>query len=92
MAMEECIRKHFVLMGDVQGVGLRYRAYYAARQFGVSGWVRNLEDGTVELEAEGTAAAIEDMLLAIEKGRYVRIENLRVRRVPICNAHGFEIR
>lgn len=92
MYMDTRIRKHFVLMGDVQGVGLRYRADYAAKQYGVSGWVRNLEDGTVELEAEGTAMEIDAFLLEIEKGRYVCITDMRVREIPVRGTYGFEIR
>lgn len=41
------------VFGDVQGVFFRYFAKEKARQFGLTGWVKNLEDGTVEMEAEG---------------------------------------
>lgn len=76
----------------VQGVGFRYRAYYAAREYGVSGWVRNLYDGTVEMEAEGTEKAIDDMILAVEKGTFVHIDRLDAKTVPLRNDHGFEIK
>ena len=77
----EKIRRHIVFYGAVQGVGFRYRAYYAAQRFGVSGWVKNCWDGSVEMEAEGTEKAIDDMILAVEKGTFVRIEDMRVRTV-----------
>ena len=54
--MEEKIRRHIIFEGRVQGVGFRYRALYAAKQFGVTGWVRNLYDGTVEMEVQGREA------------------------------------
>ena len=76
----EKIRRHIVFYGSVQGVGFRYRAYYAAQACGVSGWVRNCYDGSVEMEAEGTEKAIDDMILAIEKGTYVREEPPPPRR------------
>lgn len=88
----EKIRRHIVFYGAVQGVGFRYRAYYAARSFGVSGWVKNNFDGSVEMEAEGTEKAIDDMILAIEKGTFVRIENMRVKTIPLHGDSGFEIR
>jgi acylphosphatase len=52
----------------VQGVGFRYFAQDAARDLGLTGWVRNRRDGTVETLAEGTRSALEAYLLAIEKG------------------------
>jgi acylphosphatase len=88
----EKIRRHIIFYGSVQGVGFRYRAYYAAQACGVSGWVRNCYDGSVEMEAEGTEKAIDDMILAIEKGTYVRIENMSVKSLPLHGDHGFEIR
>jgi len=88
----EKIRRHIVFYGAVQGVGFRYRAYYAARSFGVSGWVKNCFDGSVEMEAEGTEKAIDDMILAIEKGTFVRIENMSVKTIPLHGDSGFEIR
>ena len=48
------IRKHFFFKGRVQGVGFRYRAQNAASLYSVTGWVKNLYDGSVEMEAQGT--------------------------------------
>lgn len=86
------IRKHIIFYGMVQGVGFRYRAYYAAREYGVSGWVRNLHDGSVEMEAEGTEKSIDDMILAVEKGTFVHIDHMDAKTVPLRNDHGFEIK
>ena len=90
--MGEKIRRHIIFYGSVQGVGFRYRAYHAAQSFGVSGWVKNCWDGSVEMEAEGTEKAIDDMILAIEKGTFVRIEDMSVRSLPLHGDYGFEIR
>lgn len=84
-------RRHYIFYGSVQGVGFRYRAYYAARENGVTGWVKNNYDGSVELEAEGTPENIEAMLLAVEKGRFVRIEDFRCETVPVQDSRSFEI-
>ena len=47
------VRKHIFFSGWVQGVGFRYRALYAARAMGLTGWVQNLWDGRVEMEVQG---------------------------------------
>jgi acylphosphatase len=57
-----------LVQGRVQGVGFRYYAVRAAREFGVSGWVRNLPDGSVETLVEGDAAAVEGYLDRLRRG------------------------
>ena len=47
------VRKHFFFSGRVQGVGFRYQSAYYARRLGLTGWVRNLSDGRVEMEGQG---------------------------------------
>src|SRR5438477_3978536 len=51
--------------GSVQGVGFRYTALTVARHFHVTGWVRNLSDGRVELAAEGKEKDLEGFLLTL---------------------------
>lgn len=86
------IRKHLVFYGRVQGVGFRYHAMYTARNFGVTGWVRNLYDGSVEMEAEGTDEAIDNMVAAIYRGRYISVEDISVKTIPVKNSRYFEIK
>lgn len=88
----ERVRKHIIFHGMVQGVGFRYTAYHAANRNGVAGWVRNLPDGTVEAEAEGTQAAIDGMISDIERGRFITIERMEVRNVPLKGDITFVIR
>ena len=88
----EKIRRHIIFYGRVQGVGFRYRAKYAAEMYGVTGWVRNLDDGSVEMEAEGSEESIDKMILAVEKGRFVLIENISSRNIPLEGGSGFYIR
>jgi acylphosphatase len=57
-----------VVQGRVQGVGFRYFAARAAREFGIAGWVRNLPDGSVETLAEGDAGAVERYLDKLRRG------------------------
>ena len=53
--------------GHVQGVGFRYSVLQVAKEFEVAGYVRNLADGRVQLEAEGRPAEIERFVAAIEE-------------------------
>ena len=77
------IRKRIVFSGWVQGVGFRYRARRAADLLGATGWVRNEYDGSVTMEIQGTEEQIDGVILAIERGRYVKIENMDVRTIPV---------
>ena len=84
------IRRHIVFYGWVQGVGFRYRARHAAELFGCTGWVRNEWDGSVTMEIQGTEEQIDSVILAIEKGRYVHIENMDSAAIPVIEQeHGF---
>lgn len=66
-----------MIRGDVQGVGFRYFIHRRARQLGLCGWVRNNDDGTVELVAEGEKPQLEQLQMAAEEGP----RQARVRRV-----------
>ena len=87
------IRRHITFYGSVQGVGFRYRAVHAASLYGVTGWVRNNWDGSVTMEIQGYEAQIDQVILAIERGTFVRIENLDSRTVPVVSGEsGFRVR
>lgn len=77
------IRRHMIFYGWVQGVGFRYRARNAANLYGCTGWCRNEWDGSVTMEIQGTEAQIDSVILAIEAGRIVRIENMRSEQIPL---------
>ena len=77
------IRRHIVFYGWVQGVGFRWRARNAAQAVGATGWVRNEYDGSVTMEIQGTEEQIDRVILAIEEGRWVRIENMESRQIPV---------
>ena len=77
------IRRHITFYGWVQGVGFRYRARHAADLCGCTGWVRNEWDGSVTMEIQGTEERIDSVILAIERGSYVRIENMDTTTIPV---------
>ena len=58
-------KREIIYTGNVQGVGFRYRTVRIARQFPVTGYVRNLADGTVELMAEGSSAVVDEFLTEV---------------------------
>ncbi|MBV9735178.1 MAG: acylphosphatase [Acidisphaera sp.] len=60
--------KRLVIGGRVQGVGYREWLIAAAEALGISGWVRNRGDGTVEALVSGDAASVEELLRACRRG------------------------
>lgn len=85
----------WVISGRVQGVGFRWAASRRADQIGVTGWVRNLGDGSVEVAAAGT----EDQLAALDAflrdgPRYANVENVEKSVIPLeaIGSNSFEIR
>jgi len=91
--MKDITRKHLNFYGSVQGVGFRYRARHAADMLGVTGWVRNEFDGSVTMEIQGTEEEIDQVVAMINQGRYVRIDYMDVKRIPlVVDETGFRTR
>lgn len=61
-------RVHIVVNGLVQGVGFRYFTFRKAKELGLTGFVKNLPDGTVEVEAEGEQGMLQELIDAIKIG------------------------
>ena len=76
--------RHLVISGRVQGVGFRYSMAARAHQLGVTGWVRNRQDGSVEAMIAGNAAQIEAMLAWSRRGPSAAV----VKNVIVENASG----
>jgi acylphosphatase len=57
-----------VIRGRVQGVGFRFFIYDLAHEYGLKGFVRNLYDGRVEIQADGEEDVLRDFLLEVKKG------------------------
>jgi acylphosphatase len=60
--------KHLVIHGRVQGVGYRYSMLAQASRIGVTGWVRNRRDGSVEAVVAGSPAQLDDMIAWARQG------------------------
>ena len=77
------VRKHFFFSGRVQGVGFRYQSAYYARRLGLTGWVRNLSDGRVEMEVHGKESVIAQLVLELKNTSYIRIERVVCENLPL---------
>lgn len=84
----------WLVRGRVQGVGFRWFVVRAARDSGITGDVRNLADGRVEVRARGASAALELLLAAIRRGpRGARVEGIDVAPgEPETPRDGFGVR
>jgi len=79
--------------GRVQSVGFRYQTLQVAKEFEVSGWVMNLPDGRVQLEAEGRPGEVKDFIAALQErmeGHIRKTEQTTGTRAPQFS--GFTIR
>ena len=86
---KEEIRYHVIFYGQVQGVGFRYRAYYAAYQLGLTGWVKNLYDGSVEMEVEGQEELIDQLIIFLQNRTYIWIERIDAKKIPLQQDSSF---
>ena len=81
------------MYGRVQGVFFRQWAVNHARALGVSGWVRNLPDGTVEAHVEGDEGAVRKMIDELRRGpSQARVEDLTVENIEPEDMQGFSVR
>lgn len=88
------IAKQVIFEGHVQGVGFRYTVKDLARGFEVCGWVKNLSDGSVELQVMGEPDEVESFIKEIAEESNVahHIKNLIARKIPLLeNCRGFRI-
>jgi acylphosphatase len=77
----------------VQGVGYRQACLRQAIELGISGWVRNREDGSVELEAEGSPAQLDALRLWCESGPpAARVSGVSVSVIATSGGDWFEVR
>ena len=86
-------RKAFYFSGHVQGVGFRYTAQNIAMQYDVTGYVRNLDDGRVEVLVEGADDQIEQIVQGIKQRMEGFVKKVDVQTSPATGEFsGFSIR
>ena len=82
-----------VVRGEVQGVGFRDATVRRARELGAMGWVRNGEDATVQVHAEGPEPAVDELLTFLHDGPLpARVTGVEVERVAVEGHEQFAIR
>ena len=75
-------RRRYIITGQVQGVGFRYRARYAAQTLDLTGWVQNEDDGSVTLEVQGDPDKFISLFAMIQKSDYIQITGIRSKNIP----------
>lgn len=81
--MHKYVRYKMIFTGRMQGVGFRYKARYVADHYGLTGYVRNEYDGSVLVEVQGTELDIQMFLQNLYQDRYIDIDNLEKREIPV---------
>ena len=92
--MSDVIRRYACAAGRVQGVGFRMFVRQQAVMNDITGWVMNMSDGTVTMELQGAASAVEAAFAAMRAGNYcIRVERLDIEeREPVDGERDFSIK
>ena len=86
------MRVYLRIGGRVQGVGFRYFAYHTANRLGLTGWVRNRDDGNVEIEVQGAASTIEAFARAVKQGpTWSKVTEFEQHEIDPIVEHSFSI-
>ena len=87
------IRRHVIVSGRVQGVFFRDSTRREAERLGVAGWVRNVDDGTVEAVFEGEDSAVDSMVAFCRRGpERARVDRVEVAEQDVEGLRDFMIR
>ncbi len=81
--MRKKIRRHIIFYGRVQGVGFRYYSVRKARQLGLTGWVKNLVDGSVSMDVQGEAERIDELIRFLKRTGYIQITRMDTKEIPV---------
>ena len=82
---------HFLVKGRVQGVGFRWFVHREAAEIGLRGWVRNTDDGAVEVVVAGEPDQLKDLTLALGRGpRGSRVDEVLEHQLAETEAAGLK--
>ena len=84
--------RRYLVRGRVQGVGFRYFVQREAVRLGLAGWVRNLDDGRVEVHAQGSPASLDGLSGALWRGpRFSGVRGVDEKEASMLHYEGFRI-
>ena len=90
--MKKPVARRWFIRGRVQGVGYRYFAQHAAEHLGLTGYVRNLDDGSVEVYAVGPASMLSEFAAMLHAGpRWSEVRGVEEQEAEIKNYGDFVI-
>ena len=92
MAVQQKLHKNITITGDVQGVGFRYSTKKVANAMGIKGFVKNMYNGDVYIEAEGSDTQLRHFIQWCHKGTgHSRVHNVEVKEGELRKFSHFEI-
>ena len=78
------IRYYIVVKGRVQGVGFRFFTINIASKYNLTGSVRNMDNGMVEIEVQGEKNTIDSFISEIKKGNYfIRVDDISIKSIDL---------
>ena len=93
MSTQNSARWRIYFSGRVQHVGFRYTAMYLARALYLTGWVENLPDGRVAMEAQGGVSQLRQLILKLKSQPHIHIEHMDIESIdPHPFDRGFRVR
>ena len=91
-AREKTVAVYALVKGRVQGVGFRYSTIEKADELGLTGWVRNTRDGSVEVWAEGPQEEIDFFLAWLRRGPQLsRVDSVKTEKIEPKGYTGFNV-
>lgn len=91
--MPSVVCRRYRIRGVVQGVGYRYFTIMTAEKLGIGGWCANLPDGSVLVQAEGTASALDEFVSALRSGpSRSRVDGIEIDAATPTGATAFTVR
>ena len=81
---ENAVRKACRAVGRVQGVGFRFFVQSNAKTLGMTGWVKNMSDGSVTMELQGEPATVERLIAKIKRGNdWIKVTDFEESVLPV---------
>jgi acylphosphatase len=79
--------------GRVQNVGFRYHTRKTAEEYAISGFVRNMPDGSVYIECEGEEENLDRFILWCQQGpSWARVDHINIQNAPVQGYEGFQVK